>query len=132
MRPSRRRRTATHTQFPIWLARAADAPAFGRLLRAFNVGFGESTSPAEVIAERPLGQTAGVGEQFLDHVPGVQSPSEAETGEACLGDIRLQGFCERDQSLPERPAAGACPGAVVEPKPGPEGVAAVAEEECPG
>jgi ribosomal protein S18 acetylase RimI-like enzyme len=36
----------------IRLASAADAPAFGRLLHAFNVEFGESTPDAEVIAER--------------------------------------------------------------------------------
>jgi hypothetical protein len=34
------------------LASAADAPAFGRLLHAFNTEFGESTPDAEVIAER--------------------------------------------------------------------------------
>ena len=39
-------RTAT------WTASAADAPAFGRLLHAFNVEFGESTPDADVIAER--------------------------------------------------------------------------------
>jgi GNAT superfamily N-acetyltransferase len=37
---------------PIRLASAADAAAFGRLLHAFNVEFGESTPDAEVIAER--------------------------------------------------------------------------------
>jgi ribosomal protein S18 acetylase RimI-like enzyme len=37
---------------PIRLAGAADAPAFGRLLRAFNAEFDEPTPDAEVIAER--------------------------------------------------------------------------------
>ena len=37
---------------PIRLAGAADAPAFGRLLHAFNVEFGESTPDPELIAER--------------------------------------------------------------------------------
>jgi ribosomal protein S18 acetylase RimI-like enzyme len=36
----------------IRLASAADAPAFGRLLHAFNAEFGEPTPDAEVIAER--------------------------------------------------------------------------------
>ena len=36
----------------IRLARAADAPAFGRLLHAFNTEFGEPTPDADVIAER--------------------------------------------------------------------------------
>ena len=37
---------------PTWTASAADAPAFGRLLHAFNVEFGESTPDAHLIAER--------------------------------------------------------------------------------
>lgn len=36
----------------IRLARAADAPVFGRLLHAFNAEFGETTPDADVIAER--------------------------------------------------------------------------------
>lgn len=36
----------------IRLASAADAPAFGRLLHAFNAEFGEPTPNADVIAER--------------------------------------------------------------------------------
>jgi len=36
----------------IRLASAADAPAFGRLLHAFNVEFGEPTPDADVFAER--------------------------------------------------------------------------------
>jgi ribosomal protein S18 acetylase RimI-like enzyme len=40
------------SQTPIRLASAADAPAFGRLLHAFNVEFGEPTPDAEVIADR--------------------------------------------------------------------------------
>src|SRR6266536_1979845 len=41
-----------HHNTPIRLATAADAPAFGRLLHAFNVEFGESTPDADVISER--------------------------------------------------------------------------------
>ena len=52
MRSSRQRRLATDAQPPIRLASAADAPAFGGLLHAFNVEFGESTPDVEVIAER--------------------------------------------------------------------------------
>ena len=52
MRSSRQRRLATDAQPPIRLASAADAPAFGRLLHAFNAEFGESTPDADVIAER--------------------------------------------------------------------------------
>jgi ribosomal protein S18 acetylase RimI-like enzyme len=40
------------TEIVIRLARPPDAPAFGRLLHAFNVEFGESTPDADVIAER--------------------------------------------------------------------------------
>jgi GNAT superfamily N-acetyltransferase len=40
------------TKTAIRLATAVDAPAFGRLLHAFNVEFGEPTPSAEVIAER--------------------------------------------------------------------------------
>jgi GNAT superfamily N-acetyltransferase len=39
-------------QTPIRGAGAADAPAFGRLLHAFNTEFGEATPAADVIAER--------------------------------------------------------------------------------
>jgi ribosomal protein S18 acetylase RimI-like enzyme len=39
-------------QAAIRLATAADAPAFGRLLHAFNAEFGEPTPDAETIAER--------------------------------------------------------------------------------
>ena len=46
----------------IRLASAADAPAFGRLLQAFNVEFGEPTPDADVFAERaaPLIETGEV------------------------------------------------------------------------
>ena len=40
------------SQARIRLATAADAPAFGKLLHAFNTEFGEATPDAEVIAER--------------------------------------------------------------------------------
>ncbi len=40
------------SQTPIRLASATDAPAFGRLLHAFNTEFGEPTPDADVIAER--------------------------------------------------------------------------------
>ena len=43
---------ARQAETPIRLASAADAPAFGRLLRAFNVEFDESTPDADVIAAR--------------------------------------------------------------------------------
>jgi GNAT superfamily N-acetyltransferase len=43
---------APPAETPIRLASVADAPAFGRLLHAFNVEFGESTPDAAVIAER--------------------------------------------------------------------------------
>jgi ribosomal protein S18 acetylase RimI-like enzyme len=43
-----------HDTTPIRLASAADAPAFGRLLHAFNVEFGESKPDGEVIAERAM------------------------------------------------------------------------------
>jgi GNAT superfamily N-acetyltransferase len=39
-------------QTPIRLASPADAPAFGRLLHAFNAEFGEPTPDAALIAER--------------------------------------------------------------------------------
>ncbi|MGH2978266.1 MAG: GNAT family N-acetyltransferase [Solirubrobacterales bacterium] len=45
---------AKEVQPPIRLARAADAPVFGRLLHAFNVEFGESTPDADLIAERAM------------------------------------------------------------------------------
>ena len=41
-----------HDTTRIRLASAADAPALGRLLHAFNVEFGESTPDEEAIAER--------------------------------------------------------------------------------
>jgi ribosomal protein S18 acetylase RimI-like enzyme len=41
-----------HGTTPVRLASAADALAFGRLLHAFNVEFGETTPDAETIAER--------------------------------------------------------------------------------
>jgi ribosomal protein S18 acetylase RimI-like enzyme len=43
---------AKNARIPIRRATAADAPALGRLLHAFNVEFGESTPDADVIAER--------------------------------------------------------------------------------
>jgi ribosomal protein S18 acetylase RimI-like enzyme len=39
-------------QVPIRLASVADAPAFGRLLHAFNAEFDEPTPDADVLAER--------------------------------------------------------------------------------
>jgi ribosomal protein S18 acetylase RimI-like enzyme len=41
-----------HERTRIWLASVADAPAFGRLLHAFNAEFAASTPDPEVIAER--------------------------------------------------------------------------------
>jgi ribosomal protein S18 acetylase RimI-like enzyme len=56
---------------PIRLATAADAPAFGRLLHAFNAEFGESTPDADVIAERaaPLIQSGEVTVLFAGDGP---------------------------------------------------------------
>ena len=53
------------------LATAADAPAFGRLLHAFNAEFGESTPDAEVIAERaaPLIESGEVTVLFAGEGP---------------------------------------------------------------
>ena len=53
------------------LASAADAPAFGRLLHAFNIEFGESTPAAEVIAERaaPLIESGEVTVLFAGEGP---------------------------------------------------------------
>jgi ribosomal protein S18 acetylase RimI-like enzyme len=58
-------------QTPIRLASAADAPAFGRLLHAFNIEFGESTPDAEVIAERaaPLIESGEVTVLFTGDGP---------------------------------------------------------------
>jgi ribosomal protein S18 acetylase RimI-like enzyme len=55
----------------IRLASAADAPAFGRLLHAFNAEFGESTPDAEVIAERaaPLIESGQVTVLFAGDGP---------------------------------------------------------------
>lgn len=43
---------ARDAETQIRVANAADAPAFGRLLHAFNVEFGEPTPDADVFAER--------------------------------------------------------------------------------
>jgi hypothetical protein len=43
---------ARDAETQIRLASAEDAPAFGRLLHAFNVEFGEPTPGADVFAER--------------------------------------------------------------------------------
>lgn len=53
------------------LATADDAPAFGRLLHAFNAEFGEQTPPAEVIAERaaPLMESGEVTVLFVGAGP---------------------------------------------------------------
>ena len=53
------------------LASAADAPAFGRLLHAFNIEFGEWTPDAEVIAERaaPLIESGEVTVLFAGKGP---------------------------------------------------------------
>jgi ribosomal protein S18 acetylase RimI-like enzyme len=55
----------------IRLASAADAPAFGRLLHAFNHEFGESTPDADVIAERaaPLIESGEVTVIFAGEGP---------------------------------------------------------------
>jgi ribosomal protein S18 acetylase RimI-like enzyme len=69
------RMNSTHrgsrAETPIRLATAADASAFGRLLHAFNVEFGESTPDAHVIAERaaPLIESGDVTVLFAGDGP---------------------------------------------------------------
>ncbi|HET8874165.1 MAG TPA: GNAT family N-acetyltransferase [Gaiellaceae bacterium] len=55
----------------IRLATAADAPAFGRLLHAFNMEFDEPTPDADVIAERaaPLIERSELTVLFAGHGP---------------------------------------------------------------
>ncbi len=62
---------AKEAHTPIRLASAADAPAFGRLLHAFNVEFGESTPDADVIAQRaaPLIESGEVTALFAGEGP---------------------------------------------------------------
>jgi GNAT superfamily N-acetyltransferase len=48
----RARLTVPPAEDQIRLATAADAPAFGRLLHAFNSEYGEPEPPADVIAKR--------------------------------------------------------------------------------
>jgi ribosomal protein S18 acetylase RimI-like enzyme len=64
-------KASQHDTTPIRLATGADAPAFGRLLHAFNVEFGESTPDAEVIAERaaPLIESGEVTVLFAGDGP---------------------------------------------------------------
>lgn len=56
---------------PIRLASAADAPAFGRLLHAFNAEFDEPTPDADVLAERaaPLIESGEVVVLFAGEPP---------------------------------------------------------------
>jgi ribosomal protein S18 acetylase RimI-like enzyme len=58
-------------QIPVRLATAADAPAFGRLLHAFNAEFDEPTPAADVIAERaaPLIESGEVTVLFAGDGP---------------------------------------------------------------
>jgi ribosomal protein S18 acetylase RimI-like enzyme len=60
-----------HGTTPVGLASAADALAFGRLLHAFNVEFGEPTPDAETIAERaaPLIESGDVTVLFAGEGP---------------------------------------------------------------
>jgi ribosomal protein S18 acetylase RimI-like enzyme len=62
---------AEEAQPPIRPASAADAPAFGRLLHAFNVEFGESTPDADLIAARaaPLIESGEVTVLFAGDGP---------------------------------------------------------------
>ena len=62
---------ATEARTPVRRASAADAPAFGRLLYAFNVEFGESTPDAELIAARaaPLIESGEVTVLFVGNGP---------------------------------------------------------------
>jgi ribosomal protein S18 acetylase RimI-like enzyme len=58
-------------QVPIRLASVADAPAFGRLLHAFNAEFDEPTPDADVLAERaaPLIESGEVVVLFAGEAP---------------------------------------------------------------
>ena len=58
-------------QTPIRLARAADAPTFGRLLHAFNTEYGEPEPDADTIAERaaPLIESGEVTVLFAGEGP---------------------------------------------------------------
>ena len=71
MGSSRQHRRGTHAHTPIRVANPADAPAFGRLLHAFNLEFGESTPDADVIAERaaPLIESGEVTVLFAGDGP---------------------------------------------------------------
>ena len=62
---------ASDAETPIRLASAADAPAFGRLLHAFNLEFGEPTPNADVIADRaaPLIESGEVTVLFAGDGP---------------------------------------------------------------
>jgi GNAT superfamily N-acetyltransferase len=62
---------AEKARVPIRHASAADAPAFGELLHAFNVEFGESTPDPDVIAERavPLIETGEITVIFAGDQP---------------------------------------------------------------
>jgi ribosomal protein S18 acetylase RimI-like enzyme len=62
---------AEKARIPIRLASAADAPAFGELLHAFNVEFDEPTPNADVIAERaaPLIESGEVTVIFAGQAP---------------------------------------------------------------
>src|SRR6266508_148279 len=59
------------TKMPIRLASAANAPAIGKLLYAFNVEFGEETPAAEVIAHRaaPPIESGELSVLFAGHGP---------------------------------------------------------------
>jgi hypothetical protein len=62
---------AGKAEIPIRLASADDAPAFGRLLHAFNVEFDEPTPDADVIAARaaPLIESGEVVVLFVGEGP---------------------------------------------------------------
>jgi GNAT superfamily N-acetyltransferase len=62
---------ASDAERGVRLASAVDAPAFGRLLHAFNVEFGEATPDADVIAERaaPLIESGEVTVLFAGDGP---------------------------------------------------------------
>jgi ribosomal protein S18 acetylase RimI-like enzyme len=93
------------SQTPIRLASAADAPAFGRLLHAFNVEFGEPTPDAEVIADRaaPLIASGEVTVLFAGEGPDGFAQLRFRTS---LYTGALDAYLEELYVVPERRGRG--------------------------